>query len=136
MESNISEIFSGNRRRVVRRKVRLPVSVSVVERETPAENARSPLSVLGYTRDLSANGLALIVPSIPLGEDELRSGERTLRIILALPVGDVEMLVTPVRHERLDESENEIGYLIGVSISEASEGARDLYLEYLYGLGG
>ena len=136
MESHISEIFGGNRRRVIRRKVRLPASVSVIEGEAPADHAPSPLSVLGYTRDISANGLALIVPSIALSEDELKSGASRLRVILALPVGDVEMVVTHARHERLDESEAEVGYLIGVSISVMSEGARDLYLEYLRGLGG
>jgi PilZ domain len=136
MESHLSEIFGGNRRRVIRRKARLPVSVSLVEEEAPAGNAHSALSVLGYTRDISSNGLALIVPSIPLDEDELQSRGCRLRIILALPVGDVQMLVTLVRHERLDESEMEPGYLIGVSISEMSESARDLFLEYLSALGG
>ena len=136
MNSHIGEIFGNNRRRVIRRKVRLPVSVSLVEWEAPADSGHAPLSVLGYTRDISANGLALIVPSMPLGEDEPTRGEHRLRIILALPTGDVEMRVTLVRHEHLDESESEIGYLIGVSISETSESARDLYLEYLRGLGG
>jgi hypothetical protein len=136
MESHISEIFGGNRRRVIRRKVRLPVSVSLVDTKTPADSDHAPLSVLGYTRDISANGLALIVPSIALGNDALASGKHQLRIILALPVGDVEMRATLVRHEHLDENEPEIGYLIGVSISEMSEHELDLYLEYLRGLGG
>jgi hypothetical protein len=133
MESHISELFGGDRRLVIRRKARLPVSVSLVEQEALADSA---LSVLGYTRDLSSNGLALIVPSIPPDDAPLKRVEHRLRIILALPVGDVEMLVTLVRHERLDESETEIGNLIGVSISEMSESARDLYLEYLHVLGG
>ena len=136
MESHISEIFGGNRRRVTRRKVRLPVSVSLIYGDAPAGSSHSPMSVLGYTRDISADGLALIVPAIPTGEDELTSGDHRLRIILALPVGDVEMRATLVRHEHLDKSEQDIGYLIGVSISEMSENERDLYLEYLHALGG
>lgn len=136
MESHISEIFSDDRRQAMRRKARLPVSVSVFDRDAPIARAQSPLSVLGYTRDLSANGLLLIVPSILPGEDETASVEHELRIILALPAGDVEMRVRLVRHERLKESEPEIGYLVGVTISDISESAHDLYLEYLRGLGG
>jgi hypothetical protein len=137
MESHISEIFGDqNRRRVIRRKARLPVSVSRVEPNAPVDSADDPLSVLGYTRDLSADGLALIVPSIPPGEDDLTSGAHRLRIILALPAGDIEMCVTVVRHERLDESDAEIGYLLGVSIAEMMKNERELYLEYVRTLGG
>lgn len=137
METHISEIFGGkNRRRVIRRAARLPVSVSLAGTDEPADSAHGPLSVLGYTRDLSTDGLALIVPSIALSEDELASGEHRLRIILALPGGDIEMRVTTVRHERLDERDAEIGHLIAVSISETSENERELYLEYLQALGG
>jgi PilZ domain len=135
MESHISEIFGGNRRRVLRRKARLLVSISFIEEDATAGSAHGPSSVLGYTRDLSAEGLALIVPSIPPGEDALTSGAQQLRIILALPTEDIEMLVTVVRHERLDERDTEIGYLVGVSISETSEHERDIYLEYLRTLG-
>jgi hypothetical protein len=136
MENHISEIFGGNRRRVVRRKARLPVSVSFDGEDAPADSAHGLLNVLGYTRDLSTDGLALIVPSIPLDEDDLTSDARRLRIILALPTANIEMRVTVMRHERLDESETEIGYLIAVSISEMSESDRGLYLEYLRALGG
>lgn len=138
MESHISEIFSGNNRRHAhRRKARLPVSVSFIETNAPADSSHSPLlSVLGYTRDLSADGLALILPSVPPGEDDLTSEARHLRIILALPLGDVEMRSTVVRHERLGENDPEIGYLVGVSIDEMTAPESDLYLEYLRTLGG
>ncbi|MGB7925149.1 MAG: hypothetical protein WCF57_18060 [Pyrinomonadaceae bacterium] len=136
MESHISEIFGGNRRRVIRRKARLPVSVALAETDAPGASETGPLSVLGYTRDLSTDALAMIVPSIPPGEDEpTRVGHR-LRIILALPAGDIEMLVSVVRYERLDESDTEIGYLIAATISETIKHERDLYLEYLHALGG
>jgi hypothetical protein len=59
-----------------------------------------------------------------------------LRIILALPAGDIEMKASAVRHERLDASSPDIGYLIGARISEMSQSARELYVEYLRTLGG
>lgn len=136
MNSYISEIFGNNRRRVIRRKVRLPASLSLINTETPASSTAHPPSALGYTRDISAEGLALIVPSILLGDYDLSSGELMLRIILALPTGNVELRATVVRHERLEQSAPDIGYLIGLSITEMSEADRTLYAEYLHTLGG
>ena len=136
MNSHISEIFGNNRRRVIRRKVRLPASLSLIDTETPASNTAHLPSMLGYTRDISAEGLALIVSSVSLGERDLASREQMLRIILALPAGNVEMRAMVVRHERLEESLPDIGYLIGLSISEMSEADRNLYVEYLHTLGG
>ena len=137
MDNHISEIFGNNRRRVIRRKVRLPASLSLIDTEAPASSSiANPLSALGYTRDISAEGLALIVPSVSLGEHDLTSGEQVLRIILALPAGNVLMHATVVRHERLEESGPDIGYLIGLRISGMSEDDRNLYVEYLHTLGG
>lgn len=136
MDSHITEIFGNDRRRVIRRKVRLPASVSLIETETTANSTAYPPTTLGYTRDISAGGLALIVPSVALGGHDLASAEQMLRIILALPSGNVLMHVAVVRHERLDESGADIGYLIGLSISEMSEDDRTLYAEYMHTLGG
>jgi hypothetical protein len=137
MNSYISEIFGNNRRRVIRRKVRLPASLSLIDAETPASSSTTyPPSALGYTRDISAEGLALIMPSLSLGDHDLSSGELMLRIILALPTGNVEMRATVVRHERPEESGPDMGYLIGLSITEMSQADRNLYAEYLHTLGG
>jgi hypothetical protein len=136
MDSHISEIFGNDRRRMSRRQVRLPVSVSLIETDAPADAVHRPLAVLGYTRDISVDGLALILPSISMGGDITDRENYMLRIILALPVGDVEMNAIAVRHERLDTNSPDIGYLIGARISEMSERERDLYLEYLRILGG
>ena len=136
MDRHISEIFDTNRRRVIRRKVRLTASVSVIARDTPAESEHHPLTVLGYTRDISADGLALIVPSIGMGGDITEAKSYVLRIILALPLGDVALGAVAVRQERLDENSPDIGFLIGTRITEMGAGERDLYLEYLHTLGG
>lgn len=134
MDSNISDIFDNNRRRVTRRKVRLTASVSLVKRAGPIESLERPASVLGYTRDISADGLALIVPYIGMSGESLDEEGYTLRIILALPLGDVTMTALAVRYERLDETSPDIGYLIGARITEMEAKDSDLYLEYLHTL--
>jgi hypothetical protein len=136
MDRPISEIFEGNRRRVLRRQVRLAASVSVIERDAPADSPHRPLTVLGYTRDISADGLALIVPSTGMGGGVTEVESHMLRIILALPLGDVALSAVAVHQKRLDDNSPDIGFLIGARITEMGAGERDLYLEYLRTLGG
>ena len=88
----------------------------------------------GYTLDISASGLALIVPAIRIGDHYLAGETRSLTVTLELPVGAVEMQATPVRYERLDEDESEMGYLIGVSFTKLNEPDRVRYEEYIAGL--
>lgn len=85
----------------------------------------------GHTFDLSANGMALIVPAITLGEQHLVGENRSLKVQLELPVGPVEMQAVPVRYERLDEHNSETGYLIAVKIVGMSEADRARYAEYV-----
>ena len=85
----------------------------------------------GHTVDLSANGVALIVPAITLGEHHLIAENRSLNVQLELPPGPVEMQVVPVRYERLEEDVSETGYLIAVKIIGMSESDRAKYTEYI-----
>ena len=50
---------------------------------------------------------------------------------LDLPGGPVEMLVTPMRYESLDENQEETGYLIGAHISEMADSDRASFEEYV-----
>jgi hypothetical protein len=88
----------------------------------------------GHTFDLSANGMALIVPAIILDEHHLVGENRSLKIQLELPPGPVEMQVRPVRYEHLDEHKSETGYLIAVKIVGMSEEDRAKYAEYVSSL--
>ena len=85
----------------------------------------------GHTLDISASGLALIVPAITLGEHHLVGENRTLNVNLQLPVGPIDLKVIPVRYESLEEHETETGYLIGVKIIESSDGDRGKFAEYV-----
>jgi hypothetical protein len=88
-------------------------------------------ALAGYTRDISATGLALIVPAIRIGEHYLAGEERRLRVVLELPSGPIDLVATPVRYEPIDEDENEQGFLIGARITEISSQDRERLTSYL-----
>ena len=75
-----------------------------------------------------------MVPAIRIGEHYLAGENCRLVIKLELPAGPVEIQATPVRYERFDEDESDMGYLIGVSITEMSETDRGRYNEYIASL--
>lgn len=85
----------------------------------------------GHTLDLSSNGLALVVPRITLGEHHLVGENRGLNLKIQLPSGPVEMQATPVRYERLEEDQNETGYVIALKIVRMSDEDRARYSAYV-----
>ena len=85
-------------------------------------------SLDGHTLDVSATGLALVVPAIRIGEHYLAGDERKLHIRLELPSGPIEMRVGTVRYE---SSEDDSGYLIGARILEISDADRASFDKYL-----
>ncbi len=133
IKDSISKKFRksfANRRRAARyraqQKVRFLVNVSVVadEQITVPHPAR--------TRDLSADGLAVIVPSLIIEGRYINSPDCTLRIvILELPTGHVELDAVPVRYEQLVGDSVETGHLIGLRISQMSDMDRARYIEFL-----
>ena len=86
----------------------------------------------GRTRDLSASGLALVLPAVHLGGLYFTDGERRLCVALDLERKTVEMEVVPVRYEKL---EDDSGYLVGVKILTMSETDRIGYDDFLNALG-
>jgi c-di-GMP-binding flagellar brake protein YcgR len=123
--------FVGDRRHSKRHTVRLPFTVSMASPAKNLNGARAVKDLRGHTLDLSDSGIALIVPAITLGEHHLVGENRTLDVKLELPGGPVEMQVTPVRYESLDEHETETGYLIGAKIATMSEADRARFSQYL-----
>ncbi len=123
--------FVGERRNAKRLKVRLPFTLSISSAATRRDGVRRINSIDGYTLDLSPNGLALIVPSIRLGDHHLVGENRILNLMLELPGGPVEMKVTPIRYEAFEEGERQLGYLIGVAITEMSDANRAKFSDYV-----
>lgn len=119
------------RRRTRRLRVRcdaeLVADLSLLD--TDAQNgAAEPLIFFGQTRDLSATGLGLVLPSTPIDEgycDETNS----LKLSLHLPSGVLDLEVNPVRCFPLDESDTSSGYLMGAEI--VSIGNHEEFARYL-----
>jgi hypothetical protein len=72
------------------------------------------------------------MPAIRIGEHYLAgSSDRHLYLKLELPSGPVEMKVTSVRYESLDEDHEETGYLIGARIVELADADRASFNTYV-----
>jgi c-di-GMP-binding flagellar brake protein YcgR len=126
--------FVGDRRRTKRQRVRLAFTLSLAGTAVKVNGARQSAALKGHTLDVSVGGIALIVPSILLGEHHLVGENRKLNVKLALPEGMIEMKVAPIRYESLEDHETETGYLIGAKIVEMSETDRERFVQYVTGL--
>lgn len=114
-----------DRRRAPRHKVRLSVLVSLLD-----ASGTQPANVSGHTRDVSEDGLALILPIIRVGDRYLVGDAATLRITLRLPDANVRLYGTPVRYERLDETQQQDrGFLVGIRLEQSSD--HTLLVDYL-----
>ena len=118
--------FVADRRGAPRVSARLPFSISV---QAASGNGSRERLLEGYTRDVSASGLGLIVRTVRVDSYYIFVDGRPRKLVLRLPKGPVTMLVLPVRSERLGESGD--CYLIGARITAIGEEDRRRYLEYL-----
>jgi c-di-GMP-binding flagellar brake protein YcgR len=122
--------YAGDRRET-RRRVRVPFTLSLHEPGKKANGGRPLPTLSGYTQDISATGLALIVPAIRIGGHYLAGGDRTLEVELELPSGPIHIRVMSVRYEPVDEDRSEEGYMIGVKITDMSDPDRESLKSYL-----
>ena len=123
--------FIGNRRNSKRVQTRLSFTLRLSDPRVSSNGSRRLPTLDGHTLDLSSTGLALVVPAIRIGEHYLTDSDRRLHVKLDLPSGPVEMTVTAVRYESLDESQEESGYLIGARISEMADSDRASFEAYV-----
>src|SRR5918911_1371009 len=124
--------YVADRRRSPRFRVRLTCTVSLHEPDDARRaTTQTAQTVTGYTRDLSASGLALVLPAVRVGERYLTAAGTTLRIQLAHPTGALELLATPVHYDQLEGEAEDKGFLVGVRIVEMSEQNRARYEAHL-----
>ncbi len=115
----------GNRRRAARYKVRVPVSVFLIDAKTTSTSHKLSATLDGYTRDIGATGLALVMPAIRIGEYYLTDQAHELEIRLEPSVGQTLLVrAAAVRYEQLDAEAGERGYLIGVRVIEVDDPQR------------
>ena len=118
--------FVIERRYAPRVRVRLQFSISI-----QGANSQRQLQFNGNTLDISANGVGLLLQSIRIDTYYLIKDGRPLSLVLELPSGPVRMVVTPVRYEKLGDSESKGAHLIGATITSMSETDRQRYLAFI-----
>jgi c-di-GMP-binding flagellar brake protein YcgR len=123
--------IAGDRRYAYRHRVKVPCSVSIHYFAEQANGRRPVPAMQGHTRDISATGVGLIVPAIRIGEHYLTGEDRLLKIVLELPSGSIQIILTPVRYEPIDNDEDEQGFVIGGRITEISPQDRDRLKTFL-----
>jgi hypothetical protein len=126
--SRLRELVA-DRRRSPRYRVSLPVSVSLLDAEASAE----PALVQGRTRDVSSDGIGVVLPNIRVGGRYLVGDSVTLRVTLKLPDGYTRLYGTPVRYEKL-ETATDKGFLVGIRLTDTSERDHALLVNYIKGL--
>jgi hypothetical protein len=119
--------FFADRRRAPRYRVSLPVSVSLLDAEASAE----PVLVQGRTRDVSEDGVGVILPNIRVGGRYLVGDSVTLRVTLKLPEGYARLYGTPVRHEKLEAADADTGFLVGIRLTDTADRDRTLLVNYI-----
>ena len=124
-------MYFKDRRRSPRLQVRLAFSLSVVRQNKVKRLNASDRTLKGHTRDISANGLALLLPQIQLDGYHLAAEDREMRVLLELAGGVVTMIVVPKRYEKLERSELGCNYLIGARIVRIDEEDKARYQDFM-----
>ena len=125
-------VYFKDRRQSPRLRVRLVFSVGI-KREVNGHGSNRPAKTLqGHTRDVSAKGVALLVPQAHLDGHHLAAEGLELKVELQIGSGDpISMIVAPRRYERLEEAELGCAYLIGVRIMKINETDQARYLSFI-----
>ncbi|HKO96061.1 MAG TPA: PilZ domain-containing protein [Pyrinomonadaceae bacterium] len=123
--------YAGERRHSNRQNIQLPFSILFGGPTKSVRGNQKVHTLEGHTLNISAGGLALIVPAIRVGEHHLVGESRGFSLRLELPEGPVNMKVATVRYESLDEHPTEQGFLVGVKIVEIEEADRRTFTEFV-----
>lgn len=124
-------VYFKNRRQSPRLRVRLVFTIGLHCATNGNGSNRWSQSLKGHTRDISANGLALLVPQVNLHGHHLAAEGRELELRLELGGDAITMIVVPNRYEHLDNAELGCNYLIGARIARIDETDRERYLSFM-----
>jgi hypothetical protein len=123
--------INNERRASPRRSIKLEFRVLLVAMKTSADGEEQMLPLIGYTRDISESGLALLVSAKSMSVLYNLSETYTLQLVLTLPLGPVDLEVTPVRYQHINEGTSGSRILIGARITKISDEDRARLSEYL-----
>ncbi len=123
--------FNIERRAAPRRSVKLEFRVLLVATKMSAEGEEHTLPLIGYTRDISESGLALLVSARSMSVLYSLGQNYTLQLVLTLPTGPVELEAVPARYKHINEGEAGSFILIGAQITKISDDDRERFVQYL-----
>ena len=123
--------FNVERRAAPRRQIKLEFRVLLVATKTSAAGEEQTLPLIGYTRDISESGLALLVSAKSMSLLYNLGHNYTLQLVLNLPSGPVELEVRPARYQHINEGSAGSRILIGAQITKISDADRVRFTEYL-----
>ena len=134
--TTLDKLASSIERRSMRRlrvkcEVELAANLSLLDND--AYDAESPLVFFGQTSDVSAVGLAMVLPATLIDERFCTDSNR-LKLSLHSPDGVIGLEVAPVRCERLTDAYSVNGYLLGTKITNVEQ--RESFERYLESVSG
>ena len=134
--TTLDKLASSIERRSMRRlrvkcEVELAANLSLLDND--AYDGDSPLVFFGQTSDLSAVGLAMVLPATIIDERFCTESNR-LKLSLHSPDGLIGLEVAPVRCERLTDAYSVNGYLLGTKITNVEH--RESFERYLESVSG
>lgn len=106
------------RRAFRRRSVQIEATIRFRPPRTLASSVEA-LTLVGYTRNLSENGMALVVSASNI-DRYLRQKENIFEVRLRLPNGTIELQALPVHYQRV-ASGGMVHYLIGSSFQKLDD---------------
>lgn len=123
------------KRRAPRLNTRCEISVlgdaSMLDMEAKGDADPYQLTLCGNTCDMSAAGLALVLPAFSPDEKFCTDAASTLTVNLQLPTATVSLRAAPVHCKPLNPVSPGDGSIIGVRIMEMDEEDCERYLKYL-----
>ncbi|PYS71453.1 MAG: hypothetical protein DMF73_10680 [Acidobacteria bacterium] len=121
-----------DRRQSPRLRVRLLFTVGIHRTGNGNGSPRRAQGLMGHTRDISRNGLGLLLPQVHVDGHHLAAEGRELELRLEMGNSEpISMLVMPRRYERLEDAELGCTYLIGARIVKMDEADRNRYLSFI-----
>lgn len=127
--------FVRDRRCAKRYTVRLSCQVELAKPNTTIPKSRiSQLrsqTLEGHTRDISSDGMALILPAIRIGDHYLAGENHPLLVRLQLPAQTIEMHMVAVRYDSCADQDQNAGYIVGARITQLGQEDRARYIEFL-----
>jgi hypothetical protein len=121
-------IFS--RIRIRRSGMHLPLNLSISEIKVRVGQPSST-TTHGYLNDISKTGLSVIIPALRFGGRYPVGDNYRLRIQIQLPSKLISIEATPIRYNKLEETEDGNRYLIGARITEMNASDRKDLIRYI-----